>query len=152
MTVGITNNDDAPLAAVCERAVVLDTGPEVISGSTRMKAGTAQKIALNTLSSSLMVRMHKVHGNLMVDLRATNAKLQRRALALTVRVSGASEAEARAALAACGGQVKVALVMLGARVDAAEAERRLEAAQGHLRAALPGAPPGDGVSSAQPRP
>lgn len=67
-------------------------------------------------------------------------------------VSGAGEAEARAALAACGGQVKVALVMLGARVDAAEAERRLEAAQGHLRAALPGAPPGDGVRPLQPRP
>jgi N-acetylmuramic acid 6-phosphate etherase len=160
LAIAFTNNPGAPLAAACERAVVLDTGPEVISGSTRLKAGTAQKIALNTFSSSLMVRLHKVHGNLMVDLRATNAKLERRALALTVGASGAGEAEARAALAACGGRVKVALVMLGARVDAAEAARRLEAAEGHLRAALPAALPGEtpgagvgsAVSSAKRRP
>ena len=76
LTVGIVNNPGAPLAAACEIGVVLDTGPEVISGSTRLKAGTAQKIALNTFSSSVMVRLHKVYGNLMVDLRATNAKLR----------------------------------------------------------------------------
>ena len=80
LTVAIVNNPGAPLAAACELAVVLDTGPEVISGSTRLKAGTAQKIALNTFSSSVMVRLHKVYGNLMVDLRANNAKLVQRAL------------------------------------------------------------------------
>ena len=138
LTVGIVNNPGAPLAAACEIGVVLDTGPEVISGSTRLKAGTAQKIALNTFSSSVMVRLHKVHGNLMVDLRATNAKLVQRALRLTMRASGAGEADARAALAACGARVKVAIVMLQAGIDAAEAERRLAAADGSVRQALAG--------------
>lgn len=144
LTVAITNNPGAPLAAACEHAVVLDTGPEVISGSTRLKAGTAQKIALNTLSSSLMVRLHKVHGNLMVDLRATNAKLQRRALALARQASGAGEAQASAALAACGGRVKVAIVMLRLGLDVGAAERRLDAAGGSLRAALHEVPPPQG--------
>jgi N-acetylmuramic acid 6-phosphate etherase len=139
LTIAVTNNPGTPLAAACEIAIEADTGAEVVSGSTRLKAGTAQKIVLNTLSSSLMVRLGKVHGNLMVDLRATNAKLQRRALALTMRASGAREAEARAALAACGARVKVALVMLGAGVDAAEAEWRLERAGGRVRDALAGA-------------
>jgi N-acetylmuramic acid 6-phosphate etherase len=138
LTVAMTNNPGTPLAAAGDIAVVLDTGPEVISGSTRLKAGTAQKIALNTLSSSLMVRLHKVHGNLMVDLRATNEKLQRRALALTQRASGATEAEARTALAAADGRVKVAIVMLRAGLDAAAAEARLAAAEGHVRRALGG--------------
>jgi N-acetylmuramic acid 6-phosphate etherase len=137
LTVGLVNNPDAPLALACEIGIVLDTGPEVISGSTRLKAGTAQKIALNTFSSSVMVRLHKVHGNLMVDLRATNAKLVQRALRLTMRAAGADEAAARAALAASGGRVKVALVMLQAGVDAAEAERRLAAADGSVHGACP---------------
>lgn len=138
LTVAIVNNPGAPLADACELAVVLDTGPEVISGSTRLKAGTAQKIALNTFSSSVMVRLHKVYGNLMVDLRASNAKLVRRALRLTVRATGASEAAAQAALAACGSRVKTAIVMLRAGVEAAEAERRLEAAAGSVAQALGG--------------
>ncbi len=136
LTVGLVNNPGAPLAAACEMGIVLDTGPEVISGSTRLKAGTAQKIALNTLSSALMVRLHKVYGNLMVDLRASNAKLQRRALALTCRASGADEAAAAAALAACGSNVKVAVVMLKAGVSAPEAQRRLERVQGSVHQAL----------------
>lgn len=136
LTVGIVNNPGAPLAAATDIGVVLDTGPEVISGSTRLKAGTAQKIALNTFSSSVMVRLNKVYGNLMVDVRATNAKLVRRALALTVRASGASEDAARQALAECGSSVKVAIVMLRAGVDAAEATRRLAEADGSVHAAL----------------
>jgi len=136
LTVGIVNNPGALLAAATDIGIVLDTGPEVISGSTRLKAGTAQKIALNTFSSSVMVRLNKVYGNLMVDVRATNAKLVRRALALTVRASGASEDAARQALADCGSSVKVAVVMLGAGVDAAEATRRLHAAEGSVHVAL----------------
>ena len=136
LTVAIVNNPGAPLAAACELAVVLDTGPEVISGSTRLKAGTAQKIALNTFSSSVMVRLHKVYGNLMVDLRATNAKLVQRALRLTMRASGADGAAAGAALAACGHHVKTAIVMLKAGVDVAEATRRLVAADGSVHGAL----------------
>jgi len=83
LTIGMVNNLGTPIAAASEIAIVLDTGAEVVSGSTRLKAGTAQKIALNTFSSALMVRLHKVYGNLMVDLRATNTKLQQRALRLT---------------------------------------------------------------------
>ena len=136
LTLGFVNNPGVPLAAACEIAIVLATGPELISGSTRLKAGTAQKIALNTFSSSVMVRLHKVYGNLMVDLRATNAKLAQRALRLTMRASGADEAAARAALAACGASVKVAVVMLVRDVSAAQAEQRLAAADGSVHAAL----------------
>ncbi|MDE2147962.1 MAG: N-acetylmuramic acid 6-phosphate etherase [Burkholderiales bacterium] len=138
LTIGLVNNPGAPLAAACDIGIVLDTGPEVISGSTRLKAGTAQKVALNTFSSSVMVRLHKVHGHLMVDLRATNAKLVRRALRLTMLAGGADAAQAQAALRASGARVKVAIVMLRAGVDAAEAERRLDAAEGSVRAALAG--------------
>ncbi len=136
LTVGIANNPGTPLPAACEIAVVLDTGPEVISGSTRLKAGTAQKIALNTFSSAVMVKLHKVYGNLMVDVRATNAKLVARALRLTVLATGAEPAAADAALAACGGSVKVAIVMLKAGVKAANAVARLDAAQGDIDAAV----------------
>jgi N-acetylmuramic acid 6-phosphate etherase len=136
LTIGFANNPGAPVAAQAEIGVILDTGPEVISGSTRLKAGTSQKIALNTFSSALMVRLNKVYGNLMVDLKATNAKLVKRALALTVRASGASEADAQAALAACDNHVKTALVMLKRGVDADEARRRLQAVDGSVSKAL----------------
>jgi len=136
LTVGIANNPGAPLTAAAEIGIVLDTGAEVISGSTRLKAGTAQKIALNTFSSSLMVRLHKTYGPLMVDLRASNAKLQRRALALTMRATGADTDAASAALAACGARVKTAIVMLLRGVDAVAAEQLLEAADGSVERAL----------------
>ncbi len=136
LTVGLANNPGAPVAQQAEIGIVLDTGPEVISGSTRLKAGTAQKIALNTFSSALMVRLNKVYGNLMVDLKATNAKLVRRALALTMRASGASEADATAALGACDNHVKTALVMLKRGVDAETARQLLDAAEGSVSRAL----------------
>jgi N-acetylmuramic acid 6-phosphate etherase len=136
LTVGIVNNPGTALAAACDIGVVLDTGPEVISGSTRLKAGTAQKIALNTFSSSVMVKLHKVYGNLMVDLRASNAKLRERALRLTQRATGADAATAQAALDASGASVKLAIVMIMAGVDAAQAQRRLDAAGGSIRQAL----------------
>jgi N-acetylmuramic acid 6-phosphate etherase len=136
LTIGIANNPGAPLAAACHIGIVLDTGPEVISGSTRLKAGSAQKMALNTFSSSVMVRLHKVYGNLMVDLRATNAKLVKRALRLTVQASGAGEAAAQAALDASSWRVKTAVVMLKAGVGAAEADRRLAAHAGSVHGAL----------------
>ncbi len=138
LTIGIANNAHTPVLAAAECPVLLDTGAEVVSGSTRLKAGTAQKIALNTLSTALMVRLHKVYGNLMVDLRATNAKLRARALRLTRLASGADEAAARAALQACEGHVKTAIVMLRAGLDAQQARERLEAAQGSVEQALQG--------------
>ncbi|GBF06203.1 N-acetylmuramic acid 6-phosphate etherase, murQ [Deinococcus aerius] len=136
LTVGIANNPGTPLLAAVDCPVALDTGPEVISGSTRLKAGTAQKIALNTLSSALMVRLGKVYGNLMVDVRTSNAKLEDRAVRLTCHGAGVSESEARAALAQAGGSVKTALVMLRLGLSVQEAEARLAAAGGHARAAL----------------
>ena len=136
LTVGIANNADAPLLRLVDHPLLLDTGPEVISGSTRLKAGTAQKIALNTFSSALMVRLHKVYGNLMVDVQATNAKLRQRALMLTMRATGAGANPAAAALAASGGQVKTAIVMLKAGCDAARAQALLAANEGSIRLAL----------------
>jgi N-acetylmuramic acid 6-phosphate etherase len=136
LCIGIVNNPGAPLATGADIGILLDTGAELISGSTRLKAGTAQKMTLNTLSSALMVRLHKVYGNLMVDVRATNAKLIKRALRLTMLASGAGEPEARAALGACGWRVKVAVVMLKGGLKVHEAEDRLEAAEGSVQGAL----------------
>jgi N-acetylmuramic acid 6-phosphate etherase len=136
LTIGFANNLGSPLAAACEVAIELDTGPEVISGSTRLKAGTAQKIALNTFSSALMVKLKKVYGNLMVDLKATNAKLRRRAVTLTARATGADEQTVTSALEQCGYHIKTAVVMIGAHVDAGEAERKLAEARGSVRAVL----------------
>ena len=136
LTVGIANNPGAALTQLAQIGITLDTGAEVISGSTRLKAGTAQKIALNALSSAIMVRLHKVYGNLMVDLKATNAKLVRRSVALTMHATGCNEAAAQQMLQSCGQQVKPAIVALRSRVDAASALRRLEGAHGSVRAAL----------------
>lgn len=136
LTIGIVNNPLAPLAQQAEIGITLDTGPEVISGSTRLKAGTAQKIALNTFSSSVMVRLNKVHGNLMVDLKPTNAKLVRRAIALTMLATGASEQAARASLQECEFQVKVAIVALQKNVPAGAARQLLDLAGGSVRLAL----------------
>jgi len=135
LTIGIANNPGAPLARDAEFGVVLDTGSELISGSTRLKAGTAQKIALNTFSSALMVRMNKVYGNLMVDLKATNAKLVRRAVQLTMLATGTDEATAKSALEESGYQIKVAIVAIARKVDVEEARARLAAAGGSVRAA-----------------
>ncbi|BDU72853.1 N-acetylmuramic acid 6-phosphate etherase [Mesoterricola silvestris] len=136
LTIGIANNPDSPLAAGAEVGITLDTGPEVISGSTRLKAGTAQKIALNTFSSAVMVRLNKVYGNLMVDVRATNAKLVRRAIRLVGAATGAGEDRAREAFEACGGQVKTAIVALGLGLGPDQARERLAAVKGSVRAAL----------------
>lgn len=136
LTLGVANNPGSPVAAAARIGITLDTGSEVISGSTRLKAGTAQKIFLNTLSSALMVRLGKVYGNLMVDVLPTNAKLHRRAIALAARATGASEPAARAALETCHFRVKVAIVMILLRLDVSAAEARLAAAHGQVRAAL----------------
>ncbi|QOY94504.1 N-acetylmuramic acid 6-phosphate etherase [Massilia sp. UMI-21] len=136
LTVGFANNADAPVAKDAEIGITLDTGPEVISGSTRLKAGTSQKIALNTFSSALMVRLHKVYGNLMVDLKATNAKLVRRAIRLTVFATGADDAAAQAVLEQCGYHVKTAVVALIKQTSVEQAQALLEAAHGSVREAI----------------
>jgi len=136
LTVGFANNPDAPVTQQAEIGVTLDTGPEVVSGSTRLKAGTSQKIALNTFSSALMVRLNKVYGNLMVDLKATNAKLVRRAIRLTSFATGADEEAARAVLEQCGFHVKTAIVALSKQTSVEQAQALLEAARGSVRQAL----------------
>jgi len=136
LSIGISNNPGSPLLAAAELPIALDTGPEVISGSTRLKAGTAQKITLNTLSSAVMVRLGKVHGNLMVDLQVTNLKLRRRALSLTVLATGAPLPKAERALAESGDHVKTAIVMLLLGLDAGHAREALDRADGSVRTAL----------------
>jgi N-acetylmuramic acid 6-phosphate etherase len=136
LTLGFANNEGAPVAEQAEIGITLNTGSEIISGSTRLKAGTAQKIALNTFSSSLMVKLNKVYGNLMVDVKATNAKLRRRSVALTVTATGRTDEEASAALDAADGSVKCAILMLRRQLDANTASQRLSKTQGSLREAL----------------
>ena len=136
LTIGFANNAGAPVAAEAEIGITLDTGCEVISGSTRLKAGTSQKIALNTFSSALMVRLNKVYGNLMVDFKPTNAKLVLRAVRLTMLATGADEQAARATLAQCDFHVKVAIVALIKHASIDQAEALLEAARGSVRQAL----------------
>ncbi len=136
LTVAVVNNPRSPAAAAAALAVEILTGAELIAGSTRMAAGTAQKIALNALSTAVMVAAGKTYGARMVDVRATNAKLRRRAARIVREVTGVTEADAAAALAASGGRVKPALVALLAKVDPAEAERRLQHSGGRVRQAV----------------
>jgi N-acetylmuramic acid 6-phosphate etherase len=135
-TVAIVNNPRSALADIADTAIELLTGPEVIAGSTRLCAGTAQKIALSTLSSAVMVRLGKTYGPYMVDVRATNAKLRRRALRMVQQITGADSAASTEALAATEGRVKPAVVMLLVGCGADEAERRLDTAGGRVREAL----------------
>jgi N-acetylmuramic acid 6-phosphate etherase len=108
-TVAIVNNPDSPAAARADVCVELLTGPEVISGSTRLTAGTAQKVALNVLSTAAMVRWGRTHGPWMIDVLATNEKLRRRAQRILIEITGASDDAAAAALAAAGGDTRAAL-------------------------------------------
>jgi N-acetylmuramic acid 6-phosphate etherase len=136
VTVGVSCNLGATLSAEVEHAIEVETGPEVIAGSTRLKAGTAQKLILNTLSTVAMVRLGKTYGNLMVDVRATNDKLRERAARIVQEATGADAARARDALAASGSDVKVAILCLLAALEPEEAARRLEVSGGRLRQAL----------------
>lgn len=138
LCIGFANNPNAPVTQQADIGITLDTGNEVISGSTRLKAGTAQKIALNTFSSALMVRLNKVYGNLMVDLKATNAKLVRRAIALTMRAAECDEATAVRTLAQCDQHVKVAVVAISLGLGIAQARARLDLVGGSVRQALRG--------------
>ncbi len=134
LTVGIACSAGAPLLEAAEIGVLIATGPEAIAGSTRMKAGTAQKVALNLLSTALMVRMVRVYRGRMVDMNARNAKLGRRAERMLAELTDAPQDAVRAALAKAGGKVKLAALILDG-LDPAEAAVRLEQHGGHLRAA-----------------
>jgi N-acetylmuramic acid 6-phosphate etherase len=126
LTVAITSSDASALVAAADLAIVLPTGAEALSGSTRLKAGTAQKIALNTISTAVMVRLGKVHDNVMIDVVATNEKLRGRAQRLVGELTGAEDTRVRTALDASGGSVKVAVVMIARNVDAAQARTLLQ--------------------------
>ncbi|MGH9062482.1 MAG: N-acetylmuramic acid 6-phosphate etherase, partial [Acidimicrobiales bacterium] len=136
LTAGVSCNPGAALSAQVDHAIEVVVGPELIAGSTRMKAGTAQKLVLHTISTLVMVRLGRTFGNLMVGLRVENDKLGRRATTIVARGAGVTTAVAEEALAAAGGEVATALVTLLGRVDVAVARRRLAAAGGRVRAAL----------------
>lgn len=138
LTVAVVNNAGSPIAAAADIAIEALTGPEVISGSTRLKAGTAAKLILNTISSLVMVRLGRTYGDLMVSVRASNDKLRWRAHRIVAAATGASDADVRAALLAADGDAKVATVMLLAGADADGARDRLAAVGGHVRAAAAG--------------
>ncbi|MGH8189998.1 MAG: N-acetylmuramic acid 6-phosphate etherase [Rhodanobacteraceae bacterium] len=135
-TAAIVNNAGSVLAETANDTIELLTGPEVIAGSTRLCAGTAQKIALNTLSTAVMVRLGKTYGPYMVDVRSSNAKLRRRALRMVQQITGVDAKASAEALDATQGRVKPAVVMLLGGCDAAGAERRLDASDGRVRGAL----------------
>jgi N-acetylmuramic acid 6-phosphate etherase len=134
LTVAIVNNPGSEASA--DIVIELLTGPEVLAGSTRLTAGTAQKVVLNALSTSVMIALGKAYGPRMVDLRLTNAKVRRRAVRIVRDAAGVDEKTAAAALSAAGGHAKTAIVALLAGVDAAEAAIRLDRARGHVRDAL----------------
>lgn len=143
-TVLMTSNPEPDLAAISDIVLAADTGPEGITGSTRLKAGTAEKLMLNSFSTVLMIRLGRVYQNLMIDMRATNAKLRGRSIELLAQATGASESDCADALAACG-EMKVALVALLTKPSGAmftadritEVRAALHATGGAVREALP---------------
>ncbi|MEU1626851.1 N-acetylmuramic acid 6-phosphate etherase [Streptomyces sp. NPDC020096] len=136
LTIGLSCNADSPLAAAAEHGIEVVVGPELLTGSTRLKAGTAQKLVLNMISTITMIRLGKTYGNLMVDVRSSNEKLRARARRIVALATGAADPEIEAALAATDGEVKHAILTILGSVDAATAERLLARHGGQLRAAL----------------
>jgi N-acetylmuramic acid 6-phosphate etherase len=137
-TVAIVNNAGSPMAGVAAHAVELLTGPEVIAGSTRLSAGTAQKIALSTLSTAVMVRLGKTYGPYMIDMHASNLKLRRRALRMIQRITNANEDTAARTLSDADGSLKTAVVALLTNCSVSEAKRRLDLVGGRVRDAVAG--------------
>lgn len=131
----------AAILSAIDIPIVIVVGPEIVTGSTRMKAGTATKLALNIISTGAMIRIGKTFGNLMVDLRATNAKLVDRSVRIVAEVCDVGRDEATALLSRADGVVKRAIVMHSLQVDAGSADAALQAADGIIRRAVPQAPP-----------
>ena len=136
LVAGLACTRPSPLAEAVDLAIVPVVGPEVITGSTRMKAGTAQKLVLNTLTTTVMIRLGKTFGNLMVDVQAKNEKLRRRAARIVAIATGLPIDEAQQVLEAADCEAKTAIVMALAQIDASEARRRLAVSEGHVRPAL----------------
>lgn len=136
LTAAIVSAPDSELGRLADHEIVVVVGPEVLTGSTRLKAGTAQKLVLNTISTIVMIRLGKTFGNLMVDVYATNEKLRARVRRIVREATGAPPEAVERALAEAGGEAKVAIVTLLAGIDADSARARLAAAQGAVRTAL----------------
>ena len=135
-TVAVACASESPIAAIADVDLTALTGAEVVTGSTRMKAGTAQKMILNMLSTGAMIRLGKVYGNLMVDVAATNEKLRERALRIVMEVSGCGREESASALRKADGQAKPAILIAAGKCTKEKAERLLQDAKGQLAAAL----------------
>jgi N-acetylmuramic acid 6-phosphate etherase len=132
VTIGVANNAETALLASADYPVLVETGSELIAGSTRMKAGTAQKVVLNLISTGIMIRLGRIYRGMMVDMQTTNAKLKRRAEVMVARITDCSETQAARALEQTGGDIKLAaLVVLG--YDRPEAEAILARHKGNLR-------------------
>ncbi|MFH8346855.1 N-acetylmuramic acid 6-phosphate etherase [Streptomyces sp. NPDC018045] len=136
LTIGLSCNAGSALAAAADHGIEVVVGPELLTGSTRLKAGTAQKLVLNMLSTITMIRLGKTYGNLMVDVRASNEKLRARSRRIVALATGAGDPEIEAALAATDGEVKNAILVVLAGVDGPTAAHLLADSRGHLRAAL----------------
>lgn len=135
-TIALTCSPDSEMANVADHSLTVLTGPEVITGSTRMKAGTAQKMVLNMLTTASMIGLGKVYSNLMVDVQATNLKLKERAKRMVSQAAGVSHSQAEAALQAANGSAKLAIVMSLTGTSAEDASRLLQAGQGFVAKAL----------------
>jgi len=135
-TIAVVNNNDSKLSEICDICIALIVGPEVITGSTRMKSGTAQKLVLNMLTTSVMIKLGKVYNNLMVDLKASNKKLYERAIRIVCQVTGVTVEEAKEALEQADMRVKVAIMMIKTGKNYADACALLESADNQLKRAI----------------
>lgn len=136
ITVGLCTNANSKLEPLCDVTIAPQVGPEVISGSTRMKSGTAQKMVLNMLTTCSMIKLGKVYGNLMVDLKASNKKLEDRALRLIVHATGVEPERAKNSLAQAGGHVKLAILMVKSGLAPQRAQELLDRCEGRLAQAI----------------
>jgi len=136
LTIAITSNRRSPLARAARIAIAPEVGPEVIAGSTRLKAGTAQKLVLNMLSTATMVRLGHLYDNLMIDVARTNEKLRDREKRILMEASGRDVSAVEHALRQSKHNLRLALIMLKRNISAEQAKKRLAAARGHLRRAL----------------
>jgi N-acetylmuramic acid 6-phosphate etherase len=136
LTIGLTCNPNSEISKIVDCPIEIDSGPELLAGSTRLKSGTAQKLVLNMISTITMVRLGKTFGNLMVDLQITNGKLKDRAIRIIEKATGASRTLSEKALSDSGHEVKVAILMLLLDIDAENARERLRASQNRVREAL----------------
>lgn len=136
ITGSITNNPNTPIARAAQIAIEINSGPEIIAGSTRLSAGTTQKIALNILSSTAMIKLGKTYGPYMVDVRATNAKLRQRAINITAAITGVQFAAAEKTLRITNNNIKLAVLILRHNLSLTTAQQQLAASRNHLRIAL----------------